>query len=61
MDKMKKVKKKKRKMAKTLTFPHWDLKFEARIFEQDFPVQDLYFEGESINRTHCSYKISTLF
>ena len=44
MDKMKKVKKKKRKMAKNLTLPHRG--FEPRIFEQNFPAQDLNFEGD---------------
>jgi hypothetical protein len=43
MDKMKKVKKK-RKMAKHLTLP--PLGFEPRIFEQNFPAQDLNFEGD---------------
>ena len=43
MDKMKKVKKT-RKMAKILTLPHWDS--NPRIFEQNFPAQDLNFEGD---------------
>ena len=36
MDKLKKVKKKGKK-------------FEPQIFEQNFPVQDLNFEGDQIN------------
>ena len=32
---------KKEKMAKNLTLPHWDA-----IFEQNFPAQDLNFEGD---------------
>lgn len=51
MDKMK-TSKKKRKMAKNLTLPHKDLK--PRIFEQNFPAQDLNFEGDYINRAHGS-------
>ena len=49
MDKMKKVKKK-RKMAKKLTLPHWDL--NPRFL--NFPAQDLNFEGDQINRAHGS-------
>ena len=51
MDKMKKVKKK-RKMAKNLTLP--------LIFEQHFPAQNFNFEGDYIIRAHVSEKISTL-
>ena len=39
MDKMKKVKKKGKKFDPPL------LGFEPRIFEQNFPAQDLNFEG----------------
>jgi hypothetical protein len=45
MDKMKKVKKK-RKMAKNLTLPRPPLGFEPQIFEQNFPAKDLNFEGD---------------
>ena len=34
--------------------------FEPRIFEQNFPAQDLNFEGDQINRAHGSLKILTL-
>ena len=43
MDKMKKIKKK-RKMAKKIDPP--TLGFEPQIFEQNFPVQDLNFERD---------------
>ena len=43
MDKMKKVKKK-RKMAKKFDPP--PLGFEPRIFQQNFPAKDLNFEGD---------------
>ena len=43
MDKMKKVKKK-RKMAKNLTL--LPLGFKPQIFEQNFRVQDLNLEGD---------------
>ena len=36
--------KKKRKMAKNLTLP--PLGFEPQILEQNFPTQDLNFEGD---------------
>ena len=42
MDKMKEVKKK--KMAKKLDPP--PLEFEPQIYEQNFPAQDLDFEGD---------------
>ena len=42
MDKMKKVKKKRKNDKK---FDPPPLGFEPRIFEQNFPVQDLNFEG----------------
>ena len=46
MDKIKKVKKK-RKMAKNLTkFDPPPLGSEPQIFEQNFPAQDLNFEGD---------------
>ena len=57
MDKMKKVKKK-RKMAKKFTLPHGDL--NPGFFEQNFPAQDLNFEGDQISRAHGFQKISTL-
>ena len=31
-----------------------NLGFEPRIFEQNFPAQDLNFEGDQINRAHDS-------
>ena len=43
MDKMKKIKKK-RKSGKKFDPP--PLEFEPRIFEQNFPAQDLNFEGD---------------
>jgi hypothetical protein len=43
MDTMEKVKKK-RKMAKNLTLP--PMGFEPWIFKQNFPTQDLNFEGD---------------
>ena len=48
MDKMKKVKKKGK------TFDPHPLGFEPQIFEQNFPAQDLNFEGDQINRAHGS-------
>ena len=46
MDKMKKIKKK-RKMAKNgKKFGVPPLGFETQIFEQNFPAQDLNFEGD---------------
>jgi hypothetical protein len=43
MDKMKEVKKK-RKMAKKIDPP--PLRFEPQTLEQNFPAQDLNFEGD---------------
>ena len=43
MDKMKKVKKNKKKGKKNDPPP---LGFESQIFEQNFPAQDLNFEGD---------------
>ena len=42
VEKMKNVKKK-RKMSKNLTLPSWDS--NTQILEQNFPTQDLNFEG----------------
>ena len=48
MDKTKKVKKNGKK------FDPPPLRFELQILEQNFPAQDLNFEGDSINRAHGS-------
>ena len=45
MDKMKKVKKKKKK-KNGKKFDPPAIEFEPRIFEQNFPAQDLNFEGD---------------
>ena len=46
MDKMIKVKKKGKK------FDPPPLGYKPHIFEQNFPAQDLIFEGDKINRAH---------
>jgi len=48
VEKMKKVKKSGKK------FDHAPLGFEPRIFEQNFPTQDLNFEGDWINKAYGS-------
>jgi hypothetical protein len=48
MNKMKKVK----KNGKKFDLPQ--RAFEPQIFEQNFPAQDLNFEGDKINRAHDS-------
>ena len=50
-DKMKKVKKERKKGKKIDNLP---LRFEPQIFEQNFPSQDLNFEEDWINKAHSS-------
>ena len=37
---------------KKFDLPRWG--FEPQIFEQNFPAQDLNFEGDQIHRAHGS-------
>jgi hypothetical protein len=49
MDKMKKVREKKKNGKKFDPPPQG---CEPRIFEQNFPAKDLNFEGDYVNRAH---------
>ena len=50
MDKIKKEK----KIENGEIFEPPPQEFELQIFEQNFPAQDLNFEGDQINRPHGS-------